>query len=518
MPGILDRVFGWPMRATPEAREAAAWIETVNPLRGMTVRRAQAIFDSARSGNTVQLQWLYHEIEAADPTLMICAERRGGMLQSLDWTIRARAESRTPGYDQGLVDEQTAMLEGLYGRLDAANLSDAVEHLSSAFFRGFAHAAPVWSADGREALSFDLLDAWNFCRDIGAGAWYWNPAGRATGGTEGLAAIPADELVSLVRTRHIDYPALAIYLRIAVGERAWGQFIERYGIPPVIITMPPDIPAGQEDTYKAAAEAVAQGACGALPNGSAVSYADSARGVNPFQPFLDHQQRLIVLMATGGLLTSLAESGSGTLAGGAHADTWREVWRRDAAVIADAMNRTLTRLALDRAFPGRPRLAYWALDTETPPSAADVFESATKARAAGYLVDQAQLEEETGYRLVPSPETPPGPPSGALFAANRRRPLCNSTKPLCNSAAANQTPEGEGPGEAALNAILEAFKGDWRSLAEKLASLAGLPDAERRYEAANLLASLTGYAPEDPALADAVEQLLATRFTEDLQP
>lgn len=75
-----------------------------------------------------------------------------------------------------------------------------------------------------------------------------------------------------------------------------------------------------------------------------------------------------------------------------------------------------------------------------------------------------------------------------------------------------------GSDTAALQAILEAFAGDWRALAEKLASIASLPDAERRYEAANLLASLTGYAPEDPALADAVEQLLATRFTEDLQP
>ena len=44
----------------------------------------------------------------------------------------------------------------------------------------------------------------------------------------------------------------------------------------------------------------------------------------------------IVLAATGGLLTMLAQSGSGTLAGGAHSDTWRDLVSGIASEVAES--------------------------------------------------------------------------------------------------------------------------------------------------------------------------------------
>ena len=96
----------------------------------------------------------------------------------------------------------------------------------------------------------------------------------------------------------------------------------------------------------------------------------------------------------------IAQSGSGTLAGSAHSDTWAEVRRMDSAKIASAINRQLTKTILDRAFPGKPQLVYFDFDTEATPSPGEVFDDAAKARAAGYLIDQAELEETMGYKLV----------------------------------------------------------------------------------------------------------------------
>ena len=96
----------------------------------------------------------------------------------------------------------------------------------------------------------------------------------------------------------------------------------------------------------------------------------------------------------------LAQSGSGTLAGGAHSDTWAEVRRMDSAKIASAINRQLVKPLLERAFPDKPQLAYFSFDTEATPSPGEVFDDAAKARAAGYPIDQAELEEKTGYKLV----------------------------------------------------------------------------------------------------------------------
>lgn len=419
-----------------EAVAAAAWIETVNPLRGMTSQRMQNLYDASRAGDTVHLQWLYQEIEKVDPTLLICQQRRTGALASLDWHVSTRNRKRTRGFDEKLAQEQADCLELAFGDADQANFNDAVEHLARGFFRGFAHVLPRWSADGLSLRGFDCLDQWNFVRDVTTGTWYWNPEAHAYTSYADCRPIPPGELVVFVAPYHIDYPAMTIYLRSSVGEKGWAKFVERFGIPPVILTMPQDIPSDQVDSWRNSAEKVAEGGSGAVPFGTNVNFCDGARGINPFKDFIHNQRELVVLMSTGGLLTSLTEAGSGTLAGGAHSDTWAEVRRMDSAKIGSVLNRTLADTILDRAFPGRPHLAYFAFDTEAVPSPGKVFDDATKAKNAGYLIDQADLEERTGYKLVK--DEAPAPQPG--FAA-----------PITNKAPFETTPEKE---KSALAAII----------------------------------------------------------------
>ena len=526
-------------RRTRHEREVSAWLAQINPLRDLTVEKAQQIFDAARRGNDVRLQCVYANMEEVDPTLLICAERRAGALIDLDWTIRPKAAARAKGFDQTLADEQAAFLEQAYGQAEERNLFPAIEHLASAFFRGHAHVQPKWSADGQSLLGFDLLDAWNVCRDVVTGLWHWNPEASETVDLATLPAIPPRELVTLVRTRHVDYPAMAIYLRAALGEKAWGRFLERYGVPPVIITMPPDMDPARVSDYCAAAEKVADGGTGALPAGSLVTYATEARGTNPFSEFLLHQQKLVVLMATGGMLTSLdGATGIGQGASDAHEETWRMIVRRDAGIIATALNRTVTDTLLDRAFPGRPHLAAFDFETEPAPGPAEVFDLASKAVQAGYRVTQAELQERTGYALEAAGGAPaagnwemvngkwPAPP-----ALNRRqegsvgqRPTDNHHLPLTT----HHLPVG-------LQGLAEALQADCAPLAHALQTLLGhaqqpeetgrgaephpdnhLPftNYHLRREAAALAARLPELLPEDPALASEIQTLLDETFTE----
>ena len=394
-------------RRTRHEREVSAWLAQINPLRDLTVEKAQQIFDAARRGNDVRLQCVYANMEEVDPTLLICAERRAGALIDLDWTIRPKAAARAKGFDQTLADEQAAFLEQAYGQAEERNLFPAIEHLASAFFRGHAHVQPRWTPDGLGLVGFDLLDAWNVCRDVVTGLWHWNPEASETVDLATLPAIPPRELVTLVRSRHVDYPAMAIYLRAALGEKAWGRFLERYGVPPVIITMPPDMDPARVSDYCAAAEKVADGGTGALPAGSLVTYATEARGTNPFSEFLLHQQKLVVLMATGGMLTSLdGATGIGQGASDAHEETWRMIVRRDAGIIATALNRTVTDTLLDRAFPGRPHLA--AFDFETEPA--------------------------TSPPSTSRPSPPPAPPRSSTSPPRPSRPATASPRPSSRSA------------------------------------------------------------------------------------
>lgn len=467
------------------------------------------IFDAARRGNDVRLQWIYENIEQADPTLMVCAERRAAALADLDWTIRPKAAGRARGFDEALAREQCALLKHAYGDAEEVNLLPALEHLAKAFFRGHAHARPLWSPDGLTLRGFETFNAWNLCRDLETGRWHWNPAASETLDFAALEPVPPGELVTLVRTRHIDYPALAIYLRNGLGEREWGRFLERYGIPPVLITMPQDIDPAQVDAFCARAVEMSDGGSGALPFGSVVTYAQEARGVNPFREFLDHQQQLVVLMATGGMLTSLTgATGIGQGATQAHEETWRAIVRRDAAAIATALNRTVTDALLDRAFPGRPHLAAFDFQTRPEPGPAELFDLAAKAVQAGYRVAQDELEERTGFRLEPngqgSGEGFGGPFGAGSPGAAGQLPLTNYPLPIANRA----------PGaDSGLGALAEALRADCAPLAEALRALLAEPSPSAAQALAMRLPDLL---PDDPEMAAAIEEALTRTFGDAL--
>lgn len=422
-------MFGW-FNKTAEKKKSelyekdsiASWLELQNPLRGLTVTKTVQIFDFARAGSYADLQWLYREIENADPILLTVSERRASSLLSRDWDVKAYEASKVRGYDEALADDQRGFLKLAFAQSERGNLTDTLEHLSTAFFRGFAHARPLYSENMQGIDGFDVLDNWNFCRDHQTGTWYWNPSAQSTPDIKDVTEIPAGELASVIRTKHVDYPAMEIYIRRALGDRKYGIFLERYGIPPVIIIMPQDGDKARETEYRAAAELVAKGGSGALPYGSQVNYATEARGADPFNAFLARQEKLIVLMATGGTLGSLASpTGIGGGASDVQDKAFMDIIMRDCSILASSLNRTCTRALLNAAFPGKPHLAYFDF-ADRKPTASQVFEDAGKAKTAGYTVAQSDLEERTGYTLerdaaAPVPSPVPGTQTEAAVAA-----------------------------------------------------------------------------------------------------
>jgi phage gp29-like protein len=448
---VANRIKIRPVSTNFDKTEMSLWLEATNPLRGLTVDRAIGIFDNARQGCYTDLSWLYQEIEAADPTLMICAERRSAGVEETDWLCRPKRSKRVGrAFDQILADEQAAFLEEAYGACD--NLLDGIEWLASGFFRGFAHAVPRYNTGLRSLANIETLDQWNFARNRATGAWLWNGAARGYVSTANLPEIPATELVSLVRTRHIDYPALAIYVRAALGERLWGKFIERYGVPPVMIIMPDFADKADEAKYMEAAQRVAKGGSGALPAGATVTYATEARGTNPFTEYLKHQQELVVLLATGGLATSLSmPAGLGEGASGQHGDTWRTIMRRDARFIAQAFNTRCTEDLLAANYPGRPQLAEFAFQVDPPATAVEVFDAGAKAVTAGYRIVQSELETKSGYKLEVSPQA-----TGSSLPASFSVPSVAALNKASSASSAVKVPAANVLETAAVDALIEA--------------------------------------------------------------
>jgi hypothetical protein len=95
----------------------------------------------------------------------------------------------------------------------------------------------------------------------------------------------------------------------------------------------------------------------------------------------------------------LAESGSGTLAGNAHSDTFLQIARGDAALLSGLFQEQFDTPLLREYFPDQPILAYF----EFAPPAADevsrVVKDAVELAKAGARMDLRELEEKTGYKL-----------------------------------------------------------------------------------------------------------------------
>ena len=375
--------------AKPRRSAATTWLERVNPLQGLTITQAKNIFDVARAHGSPLLQKIYEEIELTDPVLMTCVERRQSALAGLGW----RAVANASAADDAKAEEQRKALEAFANGIE--NLDEAIEHLDLAFFRGYSVCQPIW--DGIRVRRVNLLNSWNFLRG-GDDRLMWNP--ECTLDPKGCEEItPAARIVQLNRRRAIDWPALSIYIRKYVGERDWGRFLERYGIPPVDVIMAPNATDEQRQEYLACAEAAKNGSSVAYPSGTSISRAETSRGQDPFTAFIEHQEKLIVLMATGGTLTSLAQADTGSLAGGAQMDVWEQIVQRDGVVISAALNRDLFIPFLREAFPGEPVMAHFEIGKEDEPSATEAADLAGKLKVAGWRVDQSQLEEQTGLKL-----------------------------------------------------------------------------------------------------------------------
>ena len=159
---------------SPEALE----LERMNPLRGVDEWRLGQIFDDARDGVFADLAWLYNEIEGVEPALLACCETRESAAGELGWVVRTADAERTRDFDETLADEQRAALLAEFGAV-ADDLPELAGHMVSAFFRGAAHALPLWDESGSLA-GFRPLDLWNFALSTsGTSPW----TARAASGT-----------------------------------------------------------------------------------------------------------------------------------------------------------------------------------------------------------------------------------------------------------------------------------------------------------------------------------------------
>lgn len=394
------------------------WRERYNPLRQLTMAKVVTLLESYQRGEMADPQWTYFFIEQSDPDLFAILERREAALLELDWTVKPASTQwgagglRCAAFDEELASEQVAALREAYEGID--NLYEAISHLQLATFRGYSHCEKYRNTDG-DVFHLEVVDQWNMVRDLLRGRWKYNPAAIQTtfyNLPDDMLVDPADFIIR-ERDRHVDRIALLKFVRMNLADKDWDAFIEIYGIPSGVVIGPPGVQPGKESAYEAAAHEIATGGSGYLPNGSDYKPNDQPRGNSPFKVRLDYLSEKLVLAGTGGLLTMLSQSGSGTLAGSAHMEAFQSIARAEARKISEIFQKQFDAALLDVRFPGQPHLAYFELAANEERDPGEIVDHALKLHQAGYQVDPAQLSAKTGYLLEQQI-----PDDGALSGGN----------------------------------------------------------------------------------------------------
>jgi len=366
------------------------WRDAYNPLRGLGMPKLVSLLEAGERGQYSDLQWFYHYMERSDPMIYSVLQRRRAALLAVDWDIREVSDG-----DRTLAREQAELLGQAYDQID--NFRDAVAFLFGGIFRGFAHLEKHFGDSGL-IHRLEPVEQWFWVRDGLFGDWEYNES-ALSGRRRGTAIERESFVVFESAPGGLNRILSVLYLRKNLSQKDWDSYLEVYGIPSMFLVGPPNTPASKEEEYQAIAEQIISDGRGYLPYGSDIKHVDGGAGRPPFKEHLEYIDRQMIIAATGGLLTMLAQSGSGTLAGNAHTETFRQIARGDAVTLSGVLQRDIDVPLLNHFFPGQPIQAYFEFSPGTSDESAQVVEDAVRLSQAGYVIDPKEISEKTGYTI-----------------------------------------------------------------------------------------------------------------------
>ncbi|MBN2069111.1 MAG: DUF935 family protein [Opitutales bacterium] len=377
------------------------WRDSYNPLRGMTTARCQSLMESYATGQWADLMWTFGApgtgVESTDADLMALIEKRVAAVTKLDWKIAVVEDQANSARAKA---QQKALTEA-YDRFD--NLYEAIEAFEMAPFRGISAIEVDW-----ENNSFNIIEPWNLVRDGSKGNLAYNPKASNIS----YSSTPPEHRYDprkhwwVVRgtKRPIGTIAILKHFYTALAQRDWASYSGIYGIPGGVVIGPPSLGNKDQAAYEQAAEDIAQGGNGYLPNGSDYVPNTAARGSQPFEKWLNYLSAQLILAGTGGKLTMLNEAtGLGSGNANSHDETFSQIAEAEARKISEVFQRQFDRrLLLKKGLlsKGERPFAYFRLATEESTDVNEIVDHASKLSSAGYQMDAAELSEKTGYKLT----------------------------------------------------------------------------------------------------------------------
>lgn len=358
--------------------------ERRNDLPELTPARARELYEAYRRGEMADVQLMWDQLEERDETLFTVLHARLGALAEMPWTVNIDADLSED--KQALAEQQKELANKLLAAVE--NLPEALAHLGMADFRGVAALEVTGNA---QRMRWEVIEPWNLCRPVRRGPWYYNAEATST-------PIRTEELdpaaVIIREAQPIDLPAMFLICAKYLSVHAWDAFLEVFGIPNVFLEMPPATPEDKALEFDAIVQRLIGEGRGTVPSGAKFHTVETSKdNTQSFEARARWCNEAIIQLATGGLLTVTTQSGSGTLAGNAHSDSFGRLCAASARSISAAINRQFLRPSLQAAYPHSPILVRFELAPEPVDDRLQVAQLIATLASAGYRAKDDDVAE-----------------------------------------------------------------------------------------------------------------------------
>ena len=407
---------------------------TQNPLSGLNPAKVRRLYELYREGKYADVQLAWDALEEYDDMLGTVLERRQSALGEMEWDVLI--DARAVGEDAALQARAEAQQDYITRRLrEVENLSDAIKWLGLANFRRYSALEVLPAGSGERWLP---IHHWLLCRPALEGAWCYNEAAE----TSCTRTEPIDMSAVILRevARPIDLVAMFLISAKESSVDGWDSFLEVYGNPALFFKMPPGTSDAQRDEFAAIIKEISSDGSGVYPDGGEIHTVEtSAANADAFSRRAEWCDKALVRRATGGLLTVLAESGSGTLAGSAHMEAFRQIAANDAISIAECINRQYVRRRIAAEFPGEPVLVYFTLTQPVINDRAATVNMLCQLAGQRWRATDEAVSEEVGVE-VHTEEAAPQPP---MMNTNPHTPGTPPAEPVLNAGETLEKPNRE---------------------------------------------------------------------------
>ena len=390
------------MANTPIDKVANVFSKLFNPLRSLTKRQIERMVENWHHGDDVRMQMVFSEIEVQSPIYQVCINKRTAGVVNRKWDVVPIDESAD-------AKRQAKLVKAMFEKSDTRNedgLTEGLKWLVMSAFRGRSAIKPFFDEKGD--LFFKKLNNWNVLEYNGH--FYWNPSSEEVGWFDTantypkVQPLPKDEICYLLDEMPIDVPGLMLYLRQLVGEEQWARFVEKSGIPQVIIAAPEGTPDQNLDAWNFRAMQIFEGGSGTLPHGADVHLLTEARGQDPFSEYVKHQMEMISILATGGTLMTIGGStGLGSDLARVQQESFNSIVNQDCKRIGNAITNSVVNKVCSKLGLGDVKCKFVFVEDDEY-TADNYLDMANKLKTLGIKVDASELKKITKLSFIDDSE------------------------------------------------------------------------------------------------------------------